>query len=557
MDGERTVDVSQSIRRLLVKEGLYIGGLTVIIGLLTPVILGILTTAWNEQGLIYEAVWFVGYQFSNTDAVFIFPVAIYLGLLIIFSLDRMKKPQAAMLILGTVIATGWLLSNDLLIREVDWIGNGWVFVAGLLGGGILGGGRKLLNESWPHEFRRAPTLILLLLFAVLAAGLAEIHLFGASPFTATPDGLVSNPNAQLVKIQIADLIPNLTFSGFYLYIVDRFTQYDYKKAFMVLGPKRGGKTTLMTGAFHTADQMTGANAGATDNLLEYHQELINSESGFGNVDEPTEAGEFHRLAFNYEHGRMITKNIEVEAIDHGGEVLMDLKNEIDKVTAQSLWDQRPRPLKRFRKELSVIAASLSFMSGGSSGRQREISTTETSDFRTEAHEAVARSVVNADSLVITIPLVDYVLSTVSPENLPDYYDDADPESVKRPDRTDYLAEYDKILNWFTEQGGTDVYVVTTMSDLLLKEFEERKLNGSKAETESEYRRYEQWIKTEVLGAEVDRLLGYAKTETPLALHFEMNETSHSVNGQMEPNPVLEDGSVHFVNGDRLLRQLAS
>lgn len=548
--------MSQSLRRQRFKEGLYIIFLTIAIGLLTPVILRMLTEAWQEEGLIYQAVWALGYQFDNSDVIFIFPVGVYLGLLFIFAIDRMKKPQAAMVGLGTLIGGWFLFSRGFLIQEVDWLGSIWVLIAGAVTGGFLAGGRKLTVEPWPHEFRRAPIFILLLLLGLLVAGLAEIHLLHESPITATPEGIISNQGTQLFQLQFADLIPNLMFSGGYLYIVDRFTQYDYKQEFMVLGPKRGGKTTLMTGAFHTADKMTGTNASATDNLLEYHQELINSDSGFGNVDEPTEAGEFYKLGFNYEHGNLVTKNVEVEAIDHGGEVLMDLKNEIDKVTEKTLWGQRPRPFKRLREETAVIVNSISMFNDESASPRREITTEDTGGFRTDAHEAVAKSVVNADSLVVTIPLIDYI-DVVSEDNLPEYYDDTDPESAKRPNPTSYLAEYDKILNWFTEQSGTNVFVVTTMSDLLLKEFEETKLNGAEASTEAEYRRFEQWIKADVLGAEVDRLIEYAATETPMALHFQMSDQPHLVDGQKQPNPVLSDGTVHFVNGERLLRQLAS
>lgn len=549
--------MSQSIRRVLFKEGLYIGFLAAIIGLLTPQILRILTAAWNEQSIIYQTVWFVGLQISNTDAVFIFPVALYFGLLGIFALDRMKKPQAAILGLGMGIGVFFLISNDLLITEVNWVANVGVLALGLVVGVFLGGGRKLLNESWPHEFRMAPSFILFILAIILLAGLTELHVLGDAPFTATPDGFVSDPTAQPIQPQFVGLIPNVTFAGIYLYLVDRFTQYDFQRDFMVLGPKRGGKTTLMTGLFHTANETKGANASATDNFIEYHQELISTTSGFGNVDKPTEAGEYHRLAFNYEYGQLVQKNIEVEAIDHGGEVLMDLKDEIEKVDAESVWDNRPKPLKRFRTELGVLVNSAGIGSNGTAAKERQLETSANSGFRTEAHEAVARSVVNADALVLTIPLIDYVDTVVAPENLPDYYDDTDPESVKRPDRSAYLAEYDKILNWFTEQGGSDVYIVTTMSDLLLKEFEAQKLNGSTANSESEYRRFEQWVKAEVLGTEVNRLMEYANTETPLAVHFEMNDTPHMDNNEPQPNPVLDDGSVRFVNGDRLLRQLGS
>lgn len=497
----------------------------------------------------------MAYQFGNTDVVFIFPVAAYMGLLFLFSLDRMKKPQAAILILGTLIAVVYLVYEGLLIQEVDWVGNSTIVASGFIGGIVLGGGRKLYKEDWPHEFRNAPNFILLILGIVLIAGLIELHLINESPISASPTGLTVDFSVQWLQLQFVDLIPHLAFTGLYLFIVDKFTTYDYQQQFMVLGPKRGGKTTMMTGAFHTADQFSEGNASASENLLENITTLLNSKQGFGNIDEPTPAGDYFTLWFEYDFGEWLKKNVQVEAIDHGGEVLMDLKNEIDKVADESLWDNRPKPIKRFIEIMKEIRLGL----GSEDTRDRKIEaiTGETSEFRTEAHEAVARSVVDADSLVLTIPLIDYVDEVVSEENLPEYYDKSDPESSKRPNRVAYLAEYDKILNWFTDQGKSEVIIVTTMSDLLLKEFEERKLNGAEATTEEEHRRYERWIKNDVMGADIDRLLEYSSNDTPLALYFKMNPEPEIVDGEKKPNPVLEDGSVKFVNGDRLLKRLAS
>ena len=325
--------MSQSLRRQRIKELLYIGGLFLGIGLLTPVIIELLTEAWSEQGVIYSAVWASGYAIGNTDAAFIVPVAIYIGLLGVFALDRMKRPQALALGFGTLIGGMILYSRGTLIQPIDWVGNAGWLLGGFAAGGIIGGGRKLISESWPHEFRRAPALILILLGITLTAALAEIHILGESPISATAAGPeVTGTGDGFVKVQLLGLIPNLAYSGVYLYIVDKFAQYDYKRDFMVLGPKRGGKTTLMTGSFLEADEMTGSNASGSDELVDYQQDLKDTESGFGNVDEPTQAGEFYRLGVNYGFGAWVMKHVEGAAIGHGCVVLMGLEEAIDRVS---------------------------------------------------------------------------------------------------------------------------------------------------------------------------------------------------------------------------------
>jgi hypothetical protein len=95
-----------------------------------------------------------------------------------------------------------------------------------------------------------------------------------------------------------------------------------------------------------------------------------------------------------------------------------------------------------------------------------------------------------------------------------------------------------------------------MADLVLGEFREQKLNGSQLETEEDYRRFEHWIKSDIIGPELDRLQAYSDEETPLSVHFKMNHYTHAgSDDSKQANPQLPDGGVEFVGGERLLRKL--
>jgi hypothetical protein len=266
---------------------------------------------------------------------------------------------------------------------------------------------------------------------------------------------------------------------------------------------------------------------------------MSADEGFGRIDNPTEASETYELWFNYDYGEYLKKNIEVEAIDHGGEVLLDIKNEIDKLKAQT-WTSSVSNLRSWFRDVLYGAE------------------TNSSTFRSQAHEKVARSIAQSDSLVITIPVDDFIEDNLSPENVPDYYT---PETDRssgplRPSPAEYLAEYDKILDWFTNTKKSDVIIVITMADLALKEFKEQRLNGNELTTEEEYLRFEHWIKSELIGPELDRLQDYTDEETPLSVHFKMNRDQPVLeDDRLMPNPQLAGGNIEFVGGKRLLRKL--
>lgn len=532
--------MSQSRRKQQFKEYLYIATLTGIILATTPTVLRILTRAWNSEGVTYNLIWGIGHTIGNTDTVFIYPVTLFVGLIMVFCLDRMKKIQAFILVIGAGYAVITLLQQGMLIENVAWLKNIPVVIVGLLSGLYLGGGKKLLDETWPHEFRKAPSRIWVILAIVVVIGLLELHIGYQNPIGYTENGItISGASLTPIGVKSVGLFGNVAYSTALLLVVKRFTEYDLQRSFTVLGPKRGGKTTLMTGAFHSANDMTNGNASASDKLIEYRQNLMSADEGFGRIDNPTEASETYELWFNYDYGEYLKKNIEVEAIDHGGEVLLDIKDEIDKLNAQT-WTSSVSNLRSWFRDVLYGAE------------------TDSSTFRSQAHEKVARSITQSDSLVITIPVDDFIEDNLSPENVPDYYTSETDRSSGplRPSPAEYLAEYDKILDWFTNTKQSDVIIVITMADLALEEFKEQRLNGNEMTTEEEYLRFEHWIKSELIGPELDRLQDYTDEETPLSVHFKMNRDQPVLeDDRLMPNPQLAGGNIEFVGGKRLLRKL--
>ncbi len=530
--------MAPTLRDQRVKEVLTIGTLFLVISGLTAYLVPLFVGAWEREGIAYHLVWGIARELGNTDVIFILPTGLYFGLLTLVLLDRMKAVQGLLLGAGTLIGSVLLWYEGWLWENVAWIANVHVLIIGYVAGVLLGGGRKLYEEDWPYEFRSAIQWIFTLVAGAVAVALFETHVRYESPIGST-GGLTIEPfDASTLAIEPVGFVTNAALAGTFVVILHLFTGYEYRQSFMVLGPKRGGKTTLMAGAFHTADRMTEGNAGSNDLLKEYRYELTDGTSGFGNVEDPTELDEANRLEFDYDHGQLLKKRVEVTATDHGGEMIKDLNGEVRK--ALSTGNTRSW-LGRYPRLASLVESL------GGSG---------TPDFKSDAHREVAESIVDSDALIVTIPLDDFVEGAVSHEHRPPYYENPRTNGI-RPDPATYLVEYDKLLDGFQNGDGKDVLVVATMADLVIEEFKSRyRPDGEPLTSDLDYGDLDAWITDEVLGTQGERLLEYTDDDRVLSVHFEMNPNDHAGTPRNpEPNPVLPNGDINFVGGERLLREL--
>lgn len=509
------------------KELIKIGAIFAAIAFLSFLFTRIFIAAWEQEGASYHLIWGIGYMIGNTDVVFIFPVGVYFGLLLLVTLDRMKHVQGGLLAIGTLIGSILLWADGQLWQNVNWANNVIGLFAGFLVGIYLGGGKKIYFEQKPYEFRWAIRWLLLLIGAGIVVALTEIHLVYTTPIDSAANTLsIDFESFSVMEIDARGLISNLSFSVALLGLLHYFTSYDYKQSFMVLGPMRSGKTTLMTGAFHTANEMTDGNANASDDLIEYRAELINPEPGFGKVDVATTGREGFELYFDFDHGELLKKRVEVNAIDHSGEMLTDLKDDIDRARGKSLTNR---------------------ITADSEGQ-------EDFEFANEAAQKIAENIISANCLIITIPLDDFIPSDVDKDLLPDYYKST---GGVRTESYEYLREYDKILSSLQSEDNKEVIIVATMSDLLVDVFiDEMRESNEPLTTEQDHIEFEQWVRDEVLGQQIDRLLEFSSMDTIVCVYFEMNQNEHAgTQEKPKPNPVLPGGRVKFVGGERLLRQL--
>lgn len=297
-----------------------------------------LGNAWTDGQVFREL--FIALQYLPTFSVSVEQstalfTGLYIGLLVLFTLDPKKRWQGMLLSLGTVSALFALLSINLFIPNVDWGAHSAWLGAGAAAGVLLGGGRRLVRvrTNEPLEFRQAGTLLLYIISIIVIVGLLEYHLVLPEFLDAEPGvGLVVDPNVQAgVAVNTDGAITNTIFAAIFIGTMKRFVQYDAEESFFVLGPVGSGKSLFVVGMYLAA--LEDAENRSIDSPLKTSGDLMElvSEVDAANEDagweiQATEATELKNLNFQYISGSVFPKNVKVSSRDYAGEYLGDLPN---------------------------------------------------------------------------------------------------------------------------------------------------------------------------------------------------------------------------------------
>ncbi|QRV15958.1 hypothetical protein JMJ58_03410 [Haloterrigena salifodinae] len=287
---------------------------------------GKLTRSLIDLHLLVDAI--------DLEGVSVFLLGIFIGLLILLTIDPKKRWQGYLLWIGLVISLLGLWTIGLFIPNIDFTSTtnlGWLAV-GILLGLVLGGGRKLLRTQTAQafEFRSAAKGIYLIVALLIVSALIETHLVYPTIFEITADGVsIVSSETSGVSVETDGLARNAVLSGIFIHTVRRFIQYDSEEDFFVLGPRGSGKSLFLIGAYLEALNR-GRNDEATKQTpLQPSQELMKmvenlDQRSEGWLIEATGRGEIKDLAFQYVHGSTFPKNVKVSSIDYAGEYLSRL-----------------------------------------------------------------------------------------------------------------------------------------------------------------------------------------------------------------------------------------
>lgn len=293
-----------------------------------------------EQGALVNAIFRLPMLLEGVtlDQVAVFGFGLYVGLLLLMTIDHKKRVQAALLWIATILAVlalggmGIFLPNVNLLANVPWM------LGGIALGVVVGGGRELVefDSVQTTEFRRASEGVYFLLMLIALISFLEVHLVYPDLIDIHPNGVEpielklahENPN---FGFDTNGLIVNAVSTGVFIGVVNRFITYDADHDFFLLGPRASGKSLFLIGAYlealdraRTDEQSTPLHP--SQDLMSMIEELDRQDTGW--IVEATGRGVINELSFQYVHGSVFPTNVELSSIDYAGEYLSRLPDAI-------------------------------------------------------------------------------------------------------------------------------------------------------------------------------------------------------------------------------------
>lgn len=261
-------------------------------------------------------------------------LGLFLGFLVLMTLDPKKRVQAALLWLGMLISLVGLLSLGLFLVRIDFVSQAPWFIGGLLLGLGIGGGRKLLQVQTANalEFRRASLGIFSILVLIVVVAFLEYHVQYPEIVTVTRDGIqAATTSGSGIGFETEGVFRNALVGGLFIFVLGQFVTYDAEHDFFILGPRASGKSLFLIGAYLEALEQTSNSSSNTplnpsNDLVDMIQELDRPDSEW--IIEATGRGEVNVLSFQYVHGRVFPTNIGLQSIDYAGEYLNRLPDAI-------------------------------------------------------------------------------------------------------------------------------------------------------------------------------------------------------------------------------------
>lgn len=308
------------------EKAYLLGYFILILGLSLPVT-GMITRGYKEANLIQSLLRLRLLAGITLTQVSVAAFGLFIGLLTLMSIDRKKRVQATLLWFGVLVSLVVITSQGLGPGLGDAFASSLWFFGGLIVGLLLGGGLKLLNFETLRllEFRRASEGVYVLLFLVTALTFLELHIVYPAIFNVGADGIgVRTIEGLSFGLNQEGLVQNVITAGLFLFVVNRFIQYDADKDFFIIGPKASGKSLFLAGAFQEANQRAKSTENATplnpsQDLMKMMDEFDRQQSGW--MIGATGRGELNNLEFQFVHGSVFPTNIALAGADYAGEYL--------------------------------------------------------------------------------------------------------------------------------------------------------------------------------------------------------------------------------------------
>ena len=283
-----------------------------------PVIGWMLSRAWVPGNSVYdqgrdvltELLGVPGPEATKLFALFAFGV--YLGLLVLLTVDLRKRVQAMLLWLGTALALAAVASAGWVIPRVELTQlNVLGFLLGFVAAIVLEVDQLRAIDSSASSFRR-PTQS--------SGAVSEFRYAAGVLFVVLLVAVVATL-AQLVladEIQVYDPIAAVVF----LVVAFQFVSYESETSYATLGPERSGKSMLMLGLCLTLIQNNEMHPDPNGYLQSSLERASNLKSGQTRWPIPsTQPDTLQAASFEVIAGYYFPRRLELTALDYAGQHL--------------------------------------------------------------------------------------------------------------------------------------------------------------------------------------------------------------------------------------------
>lgn len=265
-----------------------------IVIILTPFLMDIIARSWKTEIMKGISDGIKTLDPSGTSVIITFVIGFYIGSSILLFIDRKKRVQAFVLLVGVGILLNYMLNNFAIGWNLIYIGLGCVI------GIYLGGGFKKITKR--SEFRRAATNVST--FSVVYASISLIIFYSSS----------NANNSSFIKDALVILI--------YSYFFGKLMGYEIKgPKIFILGPEQSGKTLFLAGCYKRVLDTTEISTKRSDALVDLIKEL---HKGW-----PKRTADILEYQFRYEIGRLFPREATLRSVDYPGVYLADILNYID------------------------------------------------------------------------------------------------------------------------------------------------------------------------------------------------------------------------------------
>jgi hypothetical protein len=527
----------------------------------TWAIVDLLAEAWASEGItgLFTDV-FVAVGLSRLHLL-VLVVGVFTGIIGTMIFDSYKRIMGLLVVLWTGI---WTIVNP----NVPVGGFLLALSPGLvaLGLSIAVGTAVALGVRWrdlkrrraPFKFGWAPRTLAVFTFLAVLVALPDAHL-AYRDVTVCGIGGMSCVTMQFRPTPTGSTVAAHLTGGVVLVATTiAFTRYEGDTRVMVLGPQRSGKSAALGGMALTAEYWS-LRERRTLNLRGFIYTIVDEYLLAGKWPVPNRPGqdETKLLRFNYPYGWFFPKDLAIQTVDYPGDLLEEIvaplvadevrydsgsgDPETEETTVNDLFSVGGDDVNQTSTNRGAegddeeAPPDFSEIFGEESDIKDDVQPTRRENIegwndaidllqeyppKEKARPALRACIQDADTLVLTIPLDDFIKRAVENDTLPPYMENAvetdeegDPvqrsdgryrlkkaRDVDRMGRSEYLKLYTQLTQTFPD---TQFVLMVTMADYAKWDYTDAptdlRLVGE------EYRDFRTHIEEEFLTSSVKRL----------------------------------------------------